>query len=103
MKFARTLLVAAAAIGLASVSPVWAQQAQRPSGPVTVARIKTTFIDLGNGVPGVLYEPTEPGPKAQIAVLVMHTGADYLTHSACTELSRRGYRVLCENTSGDKS
>jgi pimeloyl-ACP methyl ester carboxylesterase len=104
MKLARTLLgVAAAALGLASVSPVWAQQAQRPPGPVAVAGIKTSFIALGSGVPGVLYEPTEPGPKAQIAVLVMHSGADYLTHSACTELSKRGYRVLCANTSGDKS
>jgi hypothetical protein len=104
MKFARTLLAVAAAMGLAIVSPVWAQQGpQKPIGPVAVAGIKTTFIYLGNGVPGVLYEPIEPGPKAQIAVLAMHTGADYLTHSSCTELSRRGYRVLCEHTSGDKS
>jgi hypothetical protein len=97
------LVVAAAALGLTTVAPVSAQQAQRQLGPVVVAGIKTTFISLGSGVPGVLYEPTEPGPKAQIVVLVMHSGADYLTHSACTELSKRGYRVLCENNSGDKS
>ena len=104
MNLTRTLLAVTAAIGLAGGSPLWAQQPpQRVAGPVNVAGIRTSFIYLGSGVPGVLYEPTAPGPKAQIAVLVMHSGADYLTHSACTELSKRGYRVLCENTSGDKS
>jgi hypothetical protein len=100
MKIHRTLLVLAICL---TAAPLFAQQAPRQTGPVNVAGIKTTFIALGSGVPGVLYEPTAPGPKAQIAVLVMHSGADYLTHSACTELSKRGYRVLCENTSGDKS
>ncbi len=104
MKFTRMVLAIAAAMGLASVSPAWAQQGpQRQPGPVTVVGVKTTFIYLAGGVPGVLYEPTEPGQKAQIAVIAMHSGADYLTHSACTELSKRGYRVLCMNTSGDKS
>ena len=103
MTLARSLLVVLAAMGLANASPVWAQPSARPPGPVAVAGIKTTFIYLGNGVPGVLYEPTDTGPKAQIAVFVMHSGADYLNHSACTELSKRGYRVLCANTSGDKS
>lgn len=101
MKFVRALLAIA---GIASISPAWTQEGpQKPVGPVTVAGIKTTFIYLGSGVPGVLYEPAAPGPKAQIGVFVMHSGADYLTHSACTELSTRGYRVLCANTSGDKS
>ena len=104
MTLHRALLAAVAALGLAIANPLMAQQGpQRPPGPVAVAGIRTTFIRLGNGVPGVLYEPVAPGPKAQIAILVMHSGADYLTHSACTELSTRGYRVLCANTSGDKS
>jgi pimeloyl-ACP methyl ester carboxylesterase len=61
--------------------------------------IKNTFVHLGNNVPAVLYEPVKAGPKSQIALLVTH-GGDYLTFSACTELSRRGYRVLCEDPSG---
>jgi len=65
--------------------------------------IKTTFVHLGNGEPGVLYEPKNPGPKAQIAVFAMHSAGDYLTHSSCTELSKRGYRVLCVNNSNSKS
>jgi hypothetical protein len=62
-------------------------------------KIKNTFVHLGQGVPGVLYEPVTPGTKSQIGVLVMH-GGDYLSFSACTELSKRGYRVLCANPSG---
>ena len=58
---------------------------------------------LGRGVPGVLYEPVTPGEKSHIGVFVMHAAGDYLRFSACTELSRRGYRVLCANNSGSKS
>jgi hypothetical protein len=65
--------------------------------------IKTTFVHLGQGEPGVLYEPVNPGPKAQIAVFAMHSANDFLTHSVCTELSKRGYRVLCANNSNSKS
>jgi hypothetical protein len=65
--------------------------------------IRTSFVHLGQGEPGVLYEPANPGPKAQIALFVMHSAGDYLTHSACTELSKRGYRVLCANNSNSKS
>jgi hypothetical protein len=65
--------------------------------------IRTSFVHLGQGEPGVLYEPQSPGPKAQIAVFVMHSAGDYLAHSACTELSKRGYRVLCANNANSKS
>ena len=74
----------------------------RPSGAQD-QQIKTTFVRLGPGVPGVLYEPATPGPKSAIAVFAMHAEADYLQFSACTELSKRGYRVLCANNSTRKS
>jgi hypothetical protein len=64
---------------------------------------RTTFVSLGRGVPGVLYEPVTPVAKSQIGIFVMHSGADYLKFSACTELSKRGYRVLCANNSTSKS
>jgi hypothetical protein len=32
---------------------------------------RTTFVKLGQGVPGVLYEPSAPGNKSQIAIFVM--------------------------------
>jgi hypothetical protein len=65
--------------------------------------VKTSYVRLGNGVPGVLYEPITPGEKSHIGVFVMHASGDYLTFSACTELSKRGYRVLCANNSTSKS
>ena len=65
-------------------------------------QVKTTFVHLGSGVPAVLYEPVTPGPKSAIAVFAMHSEVDYLEFSACTELSKRGYRVLCANNSTHK-
>jgi hypothetical protein len=65
-------------------------------------QIETSFVRLGPGVPGVLYEPVKPGPKSAIAVFAMHSEVDYLQFSACTELSKRGYRVLCANNSTHK-
>jgi hypothetical protein len=60
-------------------------------------------VHLGQGEPAVLYEPVNPGAKAQIAVFTMHSALDELTTTTCTELSKRGYRVLCVNNSNDKS
>ena len=73
------------------------------STPPLDPSVKTTFVYLGYGEPGVLYEPVNPGPKAQIAVFVMHSANDFLFHSACTQLAKRGYRVLCANDSNDKN
>src|SRR6516225_5999057 len=86
-------LIAIIFTGLVCVSTAMTQDQQ----------VKTTFVHLAQGAPAVLYEPINPGAKAQVAVFVMHSGGDYLTHSACTELSRRGYRVLCANNSSAKS
>ncbi len=65
--------------------------------------VRATYVDLGRGVPGVLYEPSSPGPKSQVALFVMHASGDYLDFSACTALAQRGYRVLCANNSTSKS
>lgn len=95
MRRNRLLLMFAVSVALSVwfVSPSMAQDQQT----------KTTFVSLGRGVPGVIYEPVTPGEKSQIGVFVMHSGGDYLRHSACTELSKRGYRVLCANNSTAKS
>lgn len=108
MKFLLAL-AALAALSLASAVPSAAQgEGQNmapnpPPNPELAPSIKTTFVHLGNGEPGVLYEPVNPGPKAHIAVFVMHATNDFLTHTACTELSKRGYRVFCVNDSIDKA
>ncbi len=80
---------------LAAAAPVAAQAAD----PI----VTQTFVHLDRGEPAVLYAPATPGPKSHIAVLAMHSAGDYLTFSACTELSKRGYTVLCANNSTDKS
>ncbi|MET7484540.1 alpha/beta hydrolase [Streptomyces sp. NPDC005538] len=55
-----------------------------------------TLIRLAHGVPGALYRPRAEA-RAGVAVLVMHSDADYLSFSAGDELSARGYHVLCAN------
>ena len=60
--------------------------------------IKRTYVQVAGGA--YLYEPVTPGEKAHIAILVMHSDGNYMNHSACTEMSKRGYRVFCENRNG---
>ncbi|ODM16819.1 hypothetical protein SI65_07784 [Aspergillus cristatus] len=60
------------------------------------------LLDLGNGVIGGLYRPSNPGPRANVAVFVMHAEQDYLNFVACTELYKRGYTALCANNNASK-
>lgn len=90
------LLSVMAAVGLCLLPGAASAQAQ-------YQQTRATFVPLGNGVPGVLYEPLEPSAKSQIGVFVMHAAGDYLNFSACTELSKRGYRVLCANNSANRA
>lgn len=95
-----------AATAVLALAPAQAQPAgdnpgvpDKPEVPAIDPSIQTRFIRLAPGVLAVLYEPKQPGPKSRIAVFAMHSNADYLAFSACTELSKRGYRVLCANNS----
>ncbi len=107
MKRRNTLLPMPAFIAMLCLT--WAVQsnAMEGEGPAQAApldpSITRTFVPLGGGMAALLYEPRNPGPKAAVAVLAEHSALDYLTHSSCTELSKRGYRVLCVNNSNDKS
>lgn len=72
-----------------------------PSGSTASNKtVKNTFYRLGRDVPGVLYEPLTRNAKSQIAILVMHANTDYLSFSACTQMAKRGYLVLCANNGG---
>jgi hypothetical protein len=64
--------------------------------------IKATFIQLRPGIPSLLYEPRQPERKSEIAIFLMHPEQDYLHFSACTELAKRGYRLLCANSTTTK-
>jgi hypothetical protein len=58
-----------------------------------------TFVRVGGGTTGVLYEPITPNEKSQIGILVMRSSGNYLTNPVCAYMSIRGYRALCANTS----
>ena len=54
------------------------------------------YIPLGR-VQAALYKP-DSGPAPHVAFLVAHRTANNLSTSSCTELSKRGFMVLCFNT-----
>ena len=61
--------------------------------------IKNSYVMLQKpgtwqGIQGMLFEPTEPGDKSQIAVIVMHSDGVHIAPPAAAELARRGYRAL---------
>jgi hypothetical protein len=61
-----------------------------------LAQSNPRYLPLGPA-DAALYTP-DTGSAPHVAVLVIHRTADYLRHPACTELSRRGFMVLCMNT-----
>lgn len=61
------------------------------------AQADPQFIAFQGITKGALYRP-DAGPAPHVGVLVMHRTANYLNHRACTELSRRGFLLLCMNT-----
>src|SRR5438477_1276109 len=85
MRFGQFL--SACSLGLAAVLGV-AGQALAQSHP--------EFIPLGR-VSAAMYRP-DSGPAPHIAFLVAHRTANNLNNNACTELSKRGFMVLCFNT-----
>jgi pimeloyl-ACP methyl ester carboxylesterase len=100
MKPMTAVFLNSAVIAALSLLPVPPSLCQAPMGQGPMGRlspldpsIKRTFVPLA--VPMALYEPVAPGEKSHIGVFVQHSGGNYTTHSACTELSKRGYTVLC--------
>src|SRR5262252_2053810 len=61
------------------------------------AQSKPQFIAFQGISKGALYRP-DSGPTPHVGILAMHRTANYLNHRACTELSRRGFLLLCMNT-----
>ena len=54
------------------------------------------YVALGRLNAAVYRPATEPAPH--VGFLVMHRTANYLNHIGCTELSKRGFLVLCMNS-----
>ena len=64
--------------------------------PSSFAQSNPIFVPLGSAK-GALYRP-DVGPAPHVAVLLTHRTANYMSHQACGELSKRGFLVLCMNT-----
>jgi pimeloyl-ACP methyl ester carboxylesterase len=62
-----------------------------------LAQSKPEFIAFPGASKAALYKP-DTGAPAHVGILVMHRTSNYLNHRACTELSRRGFLMLCMNT-----
>jgi pimeloyl-ACP methyl ester carboxylesterase len=63
----------------------------------TFAQSRPEFIPFPGVSAAALYRP-DAGPAPHVGILVMHRTANYLRHRACTELSQRGFLLLCMNT-----
>jgi pimeloyl-ACP methyl ester carboxylesterase len=64
---------------------------------LAAAQSHPEFIAFQGRAKGALYKP-DSGPAPHVGILVMHRTSNYLAHRACTELSRRGFLMLCMNT-----
>ncbi len=62
--------------------------------------IKSTFFELAERAPAVLYEPSQRNEKQRIAILIMHSDEDYLAWPTGPEMAKRGYTALCANVVG---
>jgi hypothetical protein len=63
--------------------------------------IPPTYHQLGPAK-ATLYKP-DTGPAPHVGIVVMHRTANFLAHSPCTELSARGFMLLCMNPRFDNN
>lgn len=61
------------------------------------AQSRPELIPVPGRIKMALYRP-DSGPSPTVGIVVMHRTSNYLTHRACTELSRRGFLMLCMNS-----
>jgi pimeloyl-ACP methyl ester carboxylesterase len=66
-------------------------------GGKAAAQSNPSFVAFPGTSKGALYRP-DSGPPPHVGILVMHRTSNFLAHRACTELSRRGFLLLCMNT-----
>lgn len=61
------------------------------------------FSGVPNAVKGALYAPDAPQKPPHIGILVIHRASNFMNALACTELSQRGFLVLCMNPRSDNN
>ena len=62
----------------------------------SLAQSNPLYVPLGGAVKGALYKP-DSGAAPHVGILVTHRTSNVLSSLPCTELSRRGFMVLCMN------
>jgi hypothetical protein len=68
------------------------------------AQSNPTYIQFSpTAVKGALYKPDPPLPAARVGILVVHRTSNVMGSLTCTELSKRGYMVLCMNPRSDNN
>ena len=61
------------------------------------------FSGVPSSVKGAYYQPDSPQPAPHVGILVMHRTSNFMNTLACSELSKRGYAVLCMNPRSDNN
>jgi hypothetical protein len=61
------------------------------------------FQGVPTSVKGALYMPDAPQPAPHVGIVVMHRTSNFMSALACTELSARGFAVLCMNPRSDNN
>src|SRR5687768_17259091 len=62
-----------------------------------VAQSNPQYVPLAAGAKAMYYRP-DGNPSPQVAVLTVHRTSNKFGSQECTELSKRGFGVLCLNT-----
>src|SRR6185295_14968318 len=67
-----------------------------------LAQSHPEYIPLGGGVKAVLYRP-DANSTPHVGIIIIHRTSNYLQHQGCTQLSQRGFMVLCMNSRFDNN
>jgi hypothetical protein len=61
------------------------------------------FVGVPSSVKGALYAPDATPKPPHVGILVIHRASNFMNTLACTELSQRGFLVLCMNPRSDNN
>ncbi|MCD7863410.1 MAG: alpha/beta hydrolase [Lachnospiraceae bacterium] len=64
--------------------------------------VRDTFVLLGRGQRGMLYEPADGSKRIPVGVVLIHASADYSCLPMCAELAKRGFTALGGQVRGDE-